>query len=206
MTNHLNSSVLIDTAINCLLNDGVVLLPTDTVYGLAVLPDSDIATDKIYHLKNRPRHMNLPFLIASIADLETMGLEINPTVVKLFESGYIPGALSLVVGIEKNTHKKYLEGREEVAVRIPDDQILLEIIAKTGPLLATSANVHKSAGTPGTVAEILAELNGIPDFIIDGGEIKTIHSTIVNCRFDPPTIEREGLIPSAEILNYLKNE
>ena len=197
---------MIDQAIACLMNDGVVLLPTDTVYGLAVHPDSLIATDKIYQLKSRPRHLNLPFLISSMEDMIAMGLEINHHVVKLFKSAYIPGALSLVVGIEKNAHKKYLVGREEVAVRIPDDPHLLEIISKTGPLLATSANVHKSAGTPGTIAAILAELNGTPDFIIDGGEIKTIHSTIVNCRFDPPTIEREGLIPSIDILNYLKNE
>ena len=91
-----------------------------------------------------------------------------------------------------------LEGREEVAIRIPNDERLLAVLRATGPLLVTSANAS-GQDTPKNVGEILEQLNGQPDLAIDGGEIKTIPSTIVNCRLNPPKVEREGVIPTAEI-------
>lgn len=196
---------IIDSAVECLLHDGVVLLPTDTVYGLAVHPDSDIAFQKIYALKNRPTHLKLPFMVATIEDMESLGLDLNSHAVKLINSGFIPGAISLVVGFKEPPKRKYLAGREEIAIRIPDDENLLAILARTGPLLVTSANIHGKEGTPRTVKEILAELNGVPDLVIDGDIVENIHSTIVNCRQNPPVIEREGLIPAEDILNIFIN-
>ncbi len=92
----------------------------------------------------------------------------------------------------------WLAGREEVAIRIPNDERLLAVLRTTGPLLVTSANAS-GQDTPRNVGEILEQLHGAPDLAIDGGAIKTIPSTIVNCQFDPPRVEREGVIPTAQI-------
>ena len=98
----------------------------------------------------------------------------------------------------------WLEGRDEVAIRIPDDERLLAVLRATGPLLVTSANASGQPITPPLVVDILPQLQGQPDLVVDGGSIKTIPSTLVNCRKDPPQIEREGVIATSEIMAVLE--
>ena len=97
----------------------------------------------------------------------------------------------------------WLEGREEAAIRIPNDACLLAVLRQTGPLLVTSANLH-GASTPENLAEVLAQLDGVPDLAVDGGILHTIPSTLINCRLDPPVVERVGAIPEAQVMEYLK--
>ena len=96
----------------------------------------------------------------------------------------------------------WLAGRDEVAIRIPDDARLLQVLERAGPLLVTSANAH-GAGTPDRLDQILAQLDGAPDLAVDGGTLRTVPSTLVNCRREPPVIEREGSIPAARVMEYL---
>lgn len=186
----------------CLRNGGVVLLPTDTVYGLAVSPNFDESIDRLFALKRRPRTVNLPIMVASDAELEPLGFEVSETARRLLQSPLIPGSLTLAMGFRSDYRPAWLEGRDEAAVRIPNDDRLLAVLRSAGPLLVTSANAH-SAGTPDNVEEILAQLDGAPDLSIDGGILKTTASTLVNCRVDPPVIERVGVVPESEILKYL---
>jgi L-threonylcarbamoyladenylate synthase len=94
-------------------------------------------------------------------------------------------------------------GREEVAVRIPNDPRLLSVLERTGPLLVTSANAH-GVPTPETVQDALGQLDGVPDLIIDAGRLPTVPSTLVNCRLQPAVIEREGAIPREEVARWLQ--
>lgn len=192
----------INTIIDCLNNGGVVLLPTDTVLGLAANPKSEQGVEAIYRLKMRPRNMPLPIMIASIGDIESLGLDINPYVRKLLTSPFVPGALSVVLGFSGEERVHWLSGREEVAIRIPNDERLLQVLAKTGPLLVTSANRHGSP-TPATITNALADLNGKPDLVVEGEAKRDIPSTIVNCRLTPPVIERHGVVPETEITKIL---
>lgn len=186
----------------CLQTGGVVLLPTDTVYGLAVSPNFDESIDRLFALKRRPRNVNLPIMVASDAELEPLGFEIGESARRLLRSPLIPGSLTLAMGFRSDYRPAWLAGREEAAVRIPNDERLLAVLRKTGPLLVTSANAH-SAETPDNIADILAQLNGAPDLWIDGGTLRTTASTLVNCRVDPPVIERVGVVPESEVLKYL---
>lgn len=188
--------------VECLRNGGVVLLPTDTVYGLAVSPDFDESIDRLFALKRRPRNVNLPIMVASDADLEPLGFEISESARRLLQSPLIPGSLTLAMGFRSDYRPAWLEGRDEAAVRIPNDERLLAVLREAGPLLVTSANAH-SAGTPDNISEILTQLDGAPDMSIDGGILKTTASTLVNCRVDPPVIERVGVVPESEIQKYL---
>ncbi|WP_373815377.1 L-threonylcarbamoyladenylate synthase [Porphyromonas loveana] len=175
---------------------GVVLLSTDTVYGLAALPTERKAVDKIYTLKGRPTSMNLPIMVAEVRDLIALGLDIDTNATKLFGSTLVPGAITFILGFKTiGIRPSWLERREEVAVRIPNNSLLLSVLKRTGPLLVTSANKHGSFHSPNKVSEILKELNGKPDLIIEDEEGKEIPSTIINCRHTPPLIERSGLIP-----------
>ena len=191
-----------DSIVECLENGGVVLLPTDTVYGLAVSPKFDEAIDRLFALKRRPRNVNLPIMVASVEELEPLGFEVSEAARRLLRSPLIPGSLTLAMGFSSEYRPDWLAGREEAAVRIPNDERLLSVLRMTGPLLVTSANAH-SAETPDNVADILAQLDGAPDLSIDGGTLRTTASTLVNCRVDPPRIERVGVIPESELLKYL---
>lgn len=193
----------IERIVACLSAGGVVLLPTDTVYGLAVHPTFEQSVDRVYALKRRPKSMNLPIMVSSEVELEMLGFDINESARRLLQSPLIPGSLTLAMGFRTNSMPPWLEGREEAAVRIPDDNCLLSILSRTGPILVTSANLHGTE-TPESLSGVLAQLHGVPDISIDGGILHTISSTLVNCRLDPPVIERIGAVAECEIVEYLK--
>ncbi len=184
----------------------VALLPTDTVYGLAASPNHPEAIEKIFTIKSRPNNMNLPIMVSAPADLEGLGLEIGDTAQRLLTSPFIPGALTLVLGFRGNERVDWLNGREEVAVRIPADAWLRSILKETGPLLVTSANKHGSKANMGNVAEILKEVAAMPDVVVDHGILSNVASTIVNCRGHELVVERQGQIPFDTILNWISNE
>ena len=193
--------------VQILQSGGVVLIATDTVYGLAALPTDEKAVEKIYSLKSRPRDMFLPIMVANMQDLESIGLDINDNAKKLFESDLVPGAITFVLGFKDDSLKpSWLKSRDEIATRIPDNALLLAVLEKTGPLLVTSANKHGKPVTQAKVKDILEELNGSPDLVIEDGEGKEAPSTIINCRPNPPVIERNGTIPVDVINNILNNE
>ena len=195
-------NIEIEKIVECLATGGVVLIPTDTVYGLAVSPNFDESISRLFALKRRPRNVNLPIMVASDAELELLGFEVSKAARRLLRSPLIPGSLTLAMGFSSDYRPSWLAGRDEAAVRIPNDERLLSVLRKTGPLLVTSANAH-SAGTPDNVEDILAQLDGAPDLAIDGGTLRTTASTLVNCRIDPPAIERIGVVPESEVLKYL---
>lgn len=189
-------------AADCLLNGGVVFLPTDTVFGLAALPNNPEAVANIFRLKTRPLQKNLPVMISSIEQLKDIGVQINDRVERLVSSPFCPGPLSIAVGLRRYGLPKWLKGREELAFRIPNDEFLLSLLDTVGPLLVTSANRH-GLGTLGTVKEALNQLANQPDFVVHGRECGAVPSTLVNCRFSPPRIERVGAVSAEELSKYL---
>ncbi len=185
-----------------LARGSVVILPTDTVYGLAVQPGSPAGVQRVFELKGRPRSLNLPILIGTTRQLEALGVEADEAVRRLTER-FWPGPLTIVTGFAPESRRPdWLAGREEVALRIPDFQLVRETAEAAGPILATSANAH---GTPTRLvaAEAAASLHGAVDLVVDGGTLSPVPSTLVNMRLSPPRIERLGAIPEAEIAALL---
>ena len=193
----------IETIAACLLGGGIALLPTDTVYGLAVHPAFPDAVERLFSLKQRSRSRQLPVMIASEDELAGLGVRVTAAAGRLLRSSLVPGAVTFVLGFGGGLVPRWLAGREEVAIRIPADDRMLAVLRRTGPLLVTSANLH-GATTPESLADALAQLDGAPDIAIDGGTLNTVPSTLVNCRSDPPAVEREGAIPTADILALLR--
>ncbi|HEX2746177.1 MAG TPA: L-threonylcarbamoyladenylate synthase [Streptosporangiaceae bacterium] len=193
----------VDRVAACLLAGGVVLLPTDTVYGLAVHPGHDDAITRLFAMKGRPRSVNLPVMISSRDDILALGGVVSEAAELLLESKYVPGPLTLAVGVSPPNLVPWLRGRIEFAVRVPDDERLLGIIAKTGPLLVTSANLHAEQVRE-SVPEIVSTLAREPDLVIDDGNRDTVPSTLVNCRLVPPVVERVGAVPQEEIEAVLR--
>ena len=182
---------------------GVVLLPTDTVYGLAVHPEHDEAITRLFAMKGRPRSVNLPVMISSRDQIRALGGVLSLAADLLLESKYVPGPLTLAIGTSPPDLAPWLRGRVEFAVRMPDDERLLAILDTTGPLLVTSANLH-SEQVRESVPDILKSLTSEPDLVIDDGNRDTVPSTLVNCRLVPPVVERVGAVPEEEIEAILR--
>jgi L-threonylcarbamoyladenylate synthase len=180
----------------------VIVVPTDTVYGLAALPDREDSVRRIYLAKDRPAGQHLPVLAASIDQVLQLGVEIG-SAAQALAAQWWPGPLTLVFGFSPQRNRPaWLVDREEVAVRIPHNDFLLALMEQTGVLVVTSANQHGSA-TPPTGQEALSTLAPHASLLIDGGLLEGAPSTLVNVRSPMASVEREGAISSDAIASVL---
>tara|TARA_B100000787_G_C16147651_1_gene275020 strand:+ start:534 stop:1163 length:630 start_codon:yes stop_codon:yes gene_type:complete len=188
--------------VTCLHSGGVVMLPTDTVFGLAVLPTQTLGVDRLYALKARHRTKALPIMVANAGQLADLGVVISIAVEKLLNCPFMPGALTIVAKIDPQKCPDWLHGRDEVAFRIPNLPFLLDILAQVGPLLVTSANLA-GAPTQQTVGDVLAQLTGAPDLVVQGDAGADIASTLINCSKNPAVIERLGAVSVADLSKWV---
>ena len=180
-------------AAEVLVGGGVAVLPTDTVYGLAARPQDVDAVRAIYRAKGRPEGMHLPVLAASVAQVRGLGVTFSPGADVLARRWW-PGPLTLAFGFEAGrVRPAWLDGRTEVAVRIPDHDFLRSLLERTGPLVVTSANPH-GAPTLLTAEDVTTGLGARVDLVVDGGPLHDVPSTLVNVHAAPPVVEREGAI------------
>ena len=180
----------LDRAAQLLREHQLVAFPTDTVYGVGTLAFDGATVLKLYVAKERPPEKAIPLLIADIADLEQVATNVPPLAYRLMET-FWPGALTIVV--PKQPHVPIeVSATDSVAVRMPDLDLARDLMRRTGPLAVTSAN--RSAGpNPCTAQEVLAQLEGRIDAIIDGGQTPGgVPSTVVDCTQATPVILREG--------------
>jgi L-threonylcarbamoyladenylate synthase len=185
-------------AAEVLLTGGVAVVPTDTVYGLAARPVDTDAVHAVYRIKNRPEDMHLPVLAASVAQVRSLGVAFTPGAESLARRWW-PGPLTLAFGFDTQLDRPaWLDGRAEVAVRVPDHDFLRALLERTGPLVVTSANPH-GAPTPRTAQDVTDGLGPSVDLVIDGGPLQDVPSTLVNVHGAHPLVEREGAIPSDAI-------
>jgi len=177
---------------------GVIAFPTDTVYGLGADAFNATAVERIYEIKNRPKHRQLPLLIADVERLTTLADPI-PEIAWFLARRFWPGGLTLVLS-KTDSLPVYLAPGPTIAVRVPDHPTCLAIIQHLGnPIIGTSANI---SGQPPalTAEEVGQQLGGKIDFIINGGKCPGgKESTVVDVTREPPIILRQGIIPSDEI-------
>ncbi len=175
-----------------------MVVPTDTVYGLAALPDDGDAVRAVYQAKGRPDGLPLPVLAASLDQVRALGVEVTDAASTL-AGRWWPGPLTLAFGFADGVARPaWLAGRDEVAVRIPDHDFLRGLLEETGPLLVTSANPHGEP-TQRVAGDVAASLGGSVDLIVDGGPLTEVPSTLVNVRGPGAAVEREGAITLGEI-------
>ena len=147
----------------CLAEAGVVLLPTETYYGLACNPYSEEAVRRVLDLKDRPRDIPLPVLAADWAQVDR--LTVVPEVWRQRLEAVWPGPVTAVLPTRQALSASLAA---TVAVRIPGHGLLRQLLAVTGPLTGTSANRH--GGRPAVdVAGAMRSLVGDPDLALDGG-------------------------------------
>ena len=191
-------------AVRILSAGGLVAFPTDTVYGVGAHALQTQAVEKIYAAKIRPRDKAIPLLLAKADDLSIVAESLPPAVWPLVER-FWPGALTLVVRKRAIVSDAVSPG-PTVAVRVPDHPVIQALIAAVGaPLATTSANL---AGNPSpvTAQEVVRELAGRIELILDGGPCPGgVPSTVLDLTTDPPTILRAGAIAEEDIKDWLRN-
>jgi tRNA threonylcarbamoyl adenosine modification protein (Sua5/YciO/YrdC/YwlC family) len=133
---------------------GLIVLPTDTVYGIGCAPSDPEAIDRLFEAKRRPRSLVLPVLVADVAAAERLAL-MDDRARRLAER-FWPGALTLVLPrTEQSASWPLGEERETVGLRVPSSETALELLLSVGPLAVTSAN-HSGEPTPLTCEEVRA--------------------------------------------------
>jgi len=188
----------IEKGVEILRKGGVIAFPTDTVYGLGADAFNPTAVERIYEIKDRPKHRQLPLLIADVERLATLAKPI-PEIAWFLARRFWPGGLTLVLP-KTDSLPAYLASGSTIAVRVPDHPVCLALIQHLGnPVIGTSANI---SGQPAalTAEEIGQQLGGKIDFIINGGKCPGgKESTVVDVTRESPIILRQGIIPSDEI-------
>ena len=173
--------------------DGVVALPTETVYGLVTKWDSAAGRERIYHLKHRPSSKRLQMLAPSLETALAAGVADLPALRKL-SAKFWPGALTVVVPNADRT--------DSIGLRIPNHPFVLNLLKKCNCVFAaTSANL---SGTPPAIniVDAVKGLDGEPDVAVDGGVITVTGgqaSTVVSLLDETPVIIREGAIKIGQI-------
>ncbi len=175
-----------------------VVLPTDTVYGVGVLPYDAAAVDRLYAVKGRPAEKGIPILLGDVADVAHVAGIIPPAAAALM-AHFWPGPLTLIVPRRPELPAN-LSPDDTIAVRVPDHALARALIrAAGGAVAATSANV--SGQPPARAAdEALAVLGGRVAAVLDDGPSPGgMASTVVDCTVDPPVVRRAGPLTAADL-------
>jgi len=189
----------IDRGIAVLKKGGLVALPTDTVYGLGACYNNYDAVERLYRVKQRPRHLAFPLLLADVEQIKEVADYISPDAWLLIRR-FLPGALTLVLTRSDSVPDIVTGGGETVAVRVPAHPVPIALIEGIGaPVIGTSANI---SGQPSavTAAEVRSQLGGKIDLVIDGGRCPGgKESTIIDVTGEVSRILREGAISRQEL-------
>lgn len=201
MDNKLSLSIQrqVERGISILKQGGLVAFPTDTVYGLGVWANSQQAVERVYSVKERPRNVALPLLLANISQIGEVA-EPVPPIAWLLAHNFLPGALTIVLHKSNSVPDIITAGGITVAVRVPAHPIPVALAQGLGaPVVGTSANV---SGKPSalTAEEVYSQFGNKIDLIIDGGRCPGgRESTIIDVTGEEPVILREGAISREEL-------
>ncbi len=172
-------------------NDGVGILPTDTLYGLVGRALSKRAFDRIFELKKRDAKSPFIILISSIEDLKLFDIEIGEEIKEILDK-YWPGKVSIIFPC--NNKFSYLHlGTDTLAFRMPDKKDLLKLLKQTGPLLAPSAN-HPGEAPALTIEEAKRYFGNSVDFYEDEGKLESLPSTLIKIENEKIEVLREGAV------------
>lgn len=188
---------VVDRVVAALRDGGLVVLPTDTVYGLAALPGQAAAIERILTVKQRPPDLHLAVLISSVEQLTLVSGDRRPQVTAL-AAAFWPGALTLVLPDAAASLGHLGTGDGTVGVRCPDHELVRQVAAEVGPIATTSANRH-GRPTPATAAGVLDELVDV-DLVVDGGRAAhNVASTVVSVVGDEPQVLRRGAVDHDDV-------
>ena len=183
----------IKTIVDCLQSGGIIIYPTDTIYGLGCDIFQHKAIERICRIKNvDPQKAQLSFICHDLSDLSNYTKQISTPVYRMLKQ-YLPGPYTFILPASREVPKILKSKKDTIGLRVPDNKIACAIIRELGhPIL--------SASLPGEMVEEYTDpdymhdnFKKLVDLVVDGGIGGMVPSTIVDCTADEPVVLREGL-------------
>lgn len=195
----------VDRAATALRAGELVVVPTDTLYGVAADAFSKLGTRRVFEAKRRSRRFPLPVLVRSPKQVNGLVTRV-PEAAERLMAAYWPGALTIVVNADPNLMWDLGDNEGTVALRMPMDDVALDLIRAVGPLAVTSANLSGQPPAP-DVSKAQDQLGTQVSLFLDGGPRRSSQpSTIVDLTREEPHILREGVLPGEEVLAIARGE
>jgi len=193
----------IQRAAEVVRDGGLVVLPTDTVYGLVCDPGQPAAVDRIYQIKGRPRELPLALLLHDMAQVSAMIPDVPEAAVRAMQQ-FWPGPLTVVLPDRSPATAAVRAGKDTIGLRLPA-HVVPRLVADTAgcPLASTSAN-RSGRPAPATAEQVLRELPGLARLVLDAGPAPGgRESTVLSFATDPPRVLREGALPGWRLREVL---
>lgn len=193
----------VQRASEVLAQGGLVIFPTETVYGLAADALSEQAVRRVWEVKGRPSDKPLPVQVADTGGLRLLWRDVPQELLPLINA-FLPGPLTLVYWRSALVPDIVTAGTETVGVRIPDHPVALALLRAFGrPIVAPSANLSGEA-PPSCVADISSQLLEKVDLVIDAGHTGSgVPSTVLDVTARPARVLRAGALSAYQLRQYL---
>lgn len=180
--------------VDCLRNGGLVIYPTDTVYGLGCDIFNKDAVNKICRLKNvKIEKMNFSFICHDLGNISDYTMNVDNPTYKLMKR-CLPGPFTFILKANNSVPKLFKNNKKTVGIRVPDNEIARTIVRELGhPIITTS--IHHEDDIIDYITEpsaIYERYEKLVDIVIDGGSGGYHPSTVIDCTGDEPTVIREG--------------
>lgn len=201
-----SSTSHLDAAVEAVRNGGLVIFPTETVYGVGADPFDSAAVARIFVAKGRPRTQALSLHLAADPDLDRWARQVPLGARRLAEQ-FWPGPLTLILASRPDVPESVRAGGDTVGLRVPAHEVALELCARAGGALAgTSANRHGEP-SPTTVDEAVAAVGDDVAAVLDGGPCRLgVDSTVLDLSRRPPRLLRVGALTADELESVLGEE
>jgi tRNA threonylcarbamoyl adenosine modification protein (Sua5/YciO/YrdC/YwlC family) len=180
--------------VEVLKSGGIIVYPTDTVYGLGCDITHAKAVEKVARYKNvKVEKSNFSFICSDLSHLSDFSKPVSNQVFKLLKR-YFPGPFTFILNANSNVPKYFKGKKKTVGIRIPDNPIIIEIVRALGnPIMSTSIHDDDEIVEYSTDPELIHErFKDFADLVIDGGYGDNVPSTIVDCTEDFPVVVRQG--------------
>lgn len=194
----------ISEVVDALKSGKVIAFPTDTVFGLGVAYGNEEALHHLKHAKIRPEEKPIPMMVASLKQIHQVA-KVSEKAEKLIQA-FMPGAFTIVLEKKDSVAEYVTNGMKTIAIRMPDDTFVLSLMEQLDrPLMVSSANISAQHACQ-TSDDVLKQLDGRIDGIVEGESKSSVASTIVSVIDDEVKILRNGKISEDAIRHILQEE
>lgn len=189
----MEAQIKINQAVKYLKAGGIIIFPTDTAFGIGCAIDKNNSVKKLFKLRRRPPTQAVPVLVNSTDMAEKYWLSPLPNNVRHLIKENWPGSLTVIYKCKSALVNPLVRGRgKTLGIRMPNHEIILEIIKKAGvPILGPSANFHNDP-TPYHFADLNPELIDLVDYVVAGNCSSNLASTVIDVSDNPWKIIRHG--------------
>jgi len=184
----------ISSIVEILKAGGIIIYPTDTVYGIGCDIHNHKAVEKVARIKNiKLEKANFSIICHDLSHLSDYARQVDNNTFKLMKS-LLPGPYTFILTASSKVPRFFTDKKKTIGIRIPDNKIILEIVKELGnPVLTTSVFGENDLLEEITNPELIHEkFEDQVDLVIDGGSGGTILSTIIDCTGDEPFVTRQG--------------